>query len=333
MEPLLVLETKTFALRLYSLLRDLDPSRWGSIRKQALKSLITELETEVHALYAQMQDVFHDLEGQDSKGYPLSALRETLRQVGLLLTQLKAVQLDDHLSYVSLFTLRKRLQKAYQRLSLMMEACQTPIPHLRPTNLARSVFHAGNAVFILGMIATVPSFTWMFWIALAFLVFCVSTETLKRVSPEIKTKVMRIFSTIAHPHEYDKINSASWYGVALLVLSLLPQPLGILGVAVLGFGDPAAALIGRKYGKIPMPGNRSLEGSLTFFVVGTIAASISLSLIYPIGDVGVNLIVSAAAGFSGALGEFLGKYPDDNLTIPLASAGGAAIALAALGLL
>lgn len=331
MEPTLVLETKSFALRLYGLLRDLDPSRWGSVRKQTLKARIVELETEVHALYAQMQDVFHTLEDGAHKEYPLTALRETLKQVGQLLTQLKAVQLDDHLSYVSLYTLSKRLQKAYQRLSLMMEACQTPIPHLRPTNLTRSVFHAANAVSILGMIASVPTFGWMFWIALAFLVFCIATETAKRIHPEVKAKVMRIFAPIAHPHEYDKINSATWYGVALLLLSLMPLPLGIVGVAVLGFGDPAAALIGRKYGKIPMPGNRTLEGSLTFFVVGTLAASISLSLMHPL-PLATNLLVSAAAALAGALGEYLGKYPDDNLSIPLASAGGAALALMGLGL-
>ncbi|MGE3726289.1 MAG: diacylglycerol/polyprenol kinase family protein [Candidatus Sericytochromatia bacterium] len=332
MEPTLVLETKSFALRLYSLLRDLDPSRWGSVRKQTLKTRIVELEAEVHALYDQMQGVFHSLEDGSHKEYPLTALRETLKQVGQLLTQLKAVQLDDHLSYVSLYSLSKRLQKAYQRLSVMMEACQTPIPHLRPTNLTRSVFHAANGVSILAMIASVPSFGWMFWIALAFLVFCVATETAKRFSPEVKAKVMRVFAPIAHPHEYDKINSATWYGVALLLLSLMPLPLGIVAVAVLGFADPAAALIGRKYGKIPMPGNRTLEGSLTFFVVGTLAASISLSLMHPL-PLGVNLLVSAAAALTGALGEYLGKYPDDNLSIPLASAGGAALALMGLGLL
>ncbi|MBT9546964.1 MAG: hypothetical protein IV090_16360 [Candidatus Sericytochromatia bacterium] len=332
MEPTLVLETKSFALRLYSLLRDLDPSRWGSVRKQTLKTRIVELEAEVHALYDQMQGVFHSLEDGSHKEYPLTALRETLKQVGQLMTQLKAVQLDDHLSYVSLYTLSKRLQKAYQRLSVMMEACQTPIPHLRPTNLTRSVFHAANGVSILGMIAAVPSFGWMFWIALAFLVFCVATETAKRFSPEVKAKVMRIFAPIAHPHEYDKINSATWYGVALLLLSLMPLPLGIVAVAVLGFADPAAALIGRKYGKIPMPGNRTLEGSLTFFVVGTLAASISLSLMHPL-PLATNLLVSAAAALTGALGEYLGKYPDDNLSIPLASAGGAALALMGLGLL
>ncbi|PIQ24085.1 hypothetical protein COW36_03645 [bacterium (Candidatus Blackallbacteria) CG17_big_fil_post_rev_8_21_14_2_50_48_46] len=331
MEPTLVLKTQSFALRLYSLLRDLDPSRWGSVRKKNITHQIIELEAEVHRLYDQMQSVLLTLEEQEIKEAPLTALQETLKPVGSLLTQLKDVHQVEHLSYVNLYTLSKRLQKAYQRLSVMMEACQTPIPHLRPTNLTRSVFHAANAVSILFMIALVPSFDWMFWIALAFLVFCIFTESLKRIHPSLKAQVMRIFAPIAHPHEYDKVNSATWYGVALLLLSMMPLPLGIVAVAVLGFGDPAAGLIGRKYGKIPMPGNRTLEGSMTFFLVGTLAASISLTLMHPL-PLYVNLIVSAAAALTGALGEFLGKYPDDNLSIPLTSAGGAALALSVLGI-
>ncbi|HEY9840571.1 MAG TPA: hypothetical protein V6D23_08965, partial [Candidatus Obscuribacterales bacterium] len=200
MEPILVLDTKTFAIRLYELLRDLDPARWGSVRKQALKSTIFKLEAEVYALYDRMQDLSSELEGLDKKKYPISALRETLYQVGMLLTELKGLQIDSHLSYVSLYALRKRLQKAYQNLSVMMEACQTPIPHIRPTNIARSLFHATNAMFVLLMIASVPSFSWMFWIALAYMLFCITMEGLKRVNDRLKEKVMRFFSAIAHPH-------------------------------------------------------------------------------------------------------------------------------------
>lgn len=331
MQPTLVLETKSFAIRLFHLLRDLDPARAGSMRKQVLKGRILELENEVLGLYDQMQHLSSDLEGADRKKYPISALRETLYQVGQLLTELKSVQIDSHLSYLALYSLRKRLQKAYQGLSLMMEACQTPIPHLRPTNLKRSVFHAANAVLVLFMIASVPSFSWMFWIALAYVAFCLSTETVKRISPQAKEKVMRFFSAIAHPHEYDKVNSATWYGIALLILSLLPVPLGIIAVAVLGFGDPAAALVGRKYGSIKLPGNRSLEGSLTFATVGTLASMAALSLMHPMPLLNM-FVVSAAASVAGALGELAGSYPDDNLTIPVASAGGAFAAMALLGM-
>ncbi len=335
MEPTLVLETKSFAIRLFNLLRELDPMRWQNTRKQTLKERILKLEAEVDDLYERLQAFSTELEnsGQASAGN-LRKLGSTLRQVGDLLTELKAIDIDSHLSYLALYQLRKRLQKAYQRLYVMMERLSTPIPQLRMSNLARSLFHCLSALSVLLMIEFVPAFSWMFWIALAYFFFCWGTEGLKRLNPAMKARVMKLFATIAHPHEYDKINSATWYGVALLVLSLMPTPvIGIIAVAVLGFADPAAAAVGRKWGKIRLPGNRTLEGSLGFFVTGTLAASAALAVFHPIGDLGTTLMVSAVAAACGALGELAGAYPDDNLTIPMASAAGAFGTLAMLGMI
>lgn len=335
MEPTLVLETKSFAIRLFNLLRELDPMRWQNTRKQTLKERILKLEAEVDGLYERLQAFSTELEnsGQASAGN-LRKLGSTLRQVGDLLTELKAIDIDSHLSYLSLYQLRKRLQKAYQRLYVMMERLSTPIPQLRMSNLARSLFHCLSALSVLLMIEFVPAFSWMFWIALAYFFFCWGTEGLKRLNPEMKARVMKLFATIAHPHEYDKINSATWYGVALLMLSLMPTPvIGIVAVAVLGFADPAAAAVGRKWGKTRLPGNRTVEGSLGFFVTGTLAASAALAVFHPIGNLGTTLMVSAVAAACGALGELAGAYPDDNLTVPMASAAGAFGALAMLGMI
>jgi dolichol kinase len=328
MEPTLVLETKSFAIRLFNLLRELDPVRKQTTRKQVLKARIMKLEAEVNGLYSRMQALSHELET------PSGQMSATLRQVGDLLTELNGIDIDSHLSYLSLYSLRNRLLKAYQRLSVMMEALAMPIPHLRPSNVARSLFHCTSAVAILLMIEFVPAFSWMFWIALAYFIFCWGTEGLKRLGPETKARVMKLFALIAHPHEYDKINSATWYGVALLLMSLMPTPvLGIIAIAILGFADPAAALVGRRYGSIKLPGNRTLEGSIGFFVTGTLAASAALAVFHPIGGLGTTLFVAASASLLGALGELAGKWPDDNLTIPMASAAGAFGALSLLSMI
>jgi dolichol kinase len=328
MEPTLVLQTHSFALRLYALLRTIDPARLGQTRKQVLHDELRTLESDVQSLYRDVKARSEEWDNtpirtRDLQRYPLRALPATLERVGTLLSQIRELPSDFQLSYFKLYGLRKQLQKAYQRLSLILEACQAPVPQIRPSNLKRSLFHSASGLAVLLMIALVPSFSWMFWIALAYFIFCWSTEGLKRLHPDIKARVMKFFAPIAHPHEYDKVNSATWYGVALLILSLINEPVGVIAVAVLGFADPAAALIGRRYGKIPMPGNRSLEGSLTFFIVGTVAAAVALTLMHPIGGIGKTLMVSAVAALCGAIGEYAGKYPDDNLTIPLAAAAGA----------
>lgn len=326
MEPALVLQTKSFALNLYGLLRDIDPARWKNTRKLALKDKVQNLENELEVLYASAQAQNADWQ-QTHEDKVLLLLQQRLARVGSLLSELRQMQLDQQLSYLQLYSLRKRLQKAYQGLSLIMEACREPIPHIRPSNLARSVFHAGSALAILLMIALVPSFDWMFWIAVPYFFFCWGTEGLKRIHPDVKARVMKYFEKIAHPHEYDKINSATWYGVALLLLSLTHPVLGIIGVTVLGFADPAAAMVGRKYGRIRLPGNRTLEGSMGFVLVGTLAASLALVIMHPIGGLGTTLFVAGTAALFGAVGELLGRWPDDNLTIPLSSALGAWLAL------
>lgn len=333
MERTFVFRTKNFALRLYHLLRDLDPARWNPLswnrsRKEALQERIHALESEVFQLYEKMHGLTGELKLEPSdNSFSATALRSTLGHVGKLLSELKGIEIDDHLSYLALYKLRKKLQKAYQELCVAMELLQEPIPHIRPSNLKRSLVHMGCAVAILAMIETVPDFSWMFWIALAYFCFCWLMEGLKRLHPRLKAKVMKFFAPIAHPHEYDKINSATWYGVALLLLSLTNPTVGTIGVTVLGVADPVAAAVGRSIGKIPMPGNRSLEGSLAFLISGTLATTLMLSWLHPLGNLWRTLVVAGTASLFGAVGEYAGKYPDDNLTIPISSALGAFLSL------
>lgn len=331
MEQILVGKTRSFALGVYALLKDLDPMRWQSMRKQALKQRIVSLESEVQHLYIALNELSHEREALQNH-YPVTALEQRLQLVECLLKELSLIDLNDHLSYLNLLGLRKRLQRAYQGLSIIMEAYQSPIPNIRPSNMKRSLVHFASAMGILVMIESVPHFSWMIAIALAYFCFCWSCEFLKRYHPRMKEHIMRVFAPIAHPHEYDKVNSATWYGTALLGLSLMNPTLGVVGVTILGVADPVAAAVGRKYGKIQLPGNRTLEGSLAFWISGSLAAFLMLSWLHPLSTSLNTLVVASVAAAFGAIGELLGAYPDDNLTVPLASAAGAFLCLASLGL-
>ena len=314
--------TRVFALRLYELLKDLDPLRWHFARKENLRQRVLLLKSQVQELFEDI-NAHAEAEWERSSPYPLSVLQERLTQIEGMLSALAQMDLNDHLSYFALRTLRKRLQKVYNQLCLLMEASQAPIPHIRPSNLARSSFHFLSAMAILAMIELVPTFSYMFWIALAYFVFCWTVEGLKRMGPQIKEKIMAFFARIAHPHEYDKVNSATWYGTALLLLSLTDPAVGVLAVTILGVADPMAASVGRTWGRIPLPGNRTLEGSLGFVVSGTLAGTLALQLLHPLQSLTDTLVVAAFASLCGAVAELAGNHPDDNLTIPVASAVGA----------
>lgn len=329
MVPSLVFETKSFAIELHSLLKDLDPVRWQRAKTQAFKERVLRLEQEVFRLYGEMQHRSTELVAKMHQKYTTSALRDKLHRVGELLTELKHTHGSEALSPTSLKVLRPKLETAYQELSLSMEAYAIQIPQLRPTNYMRSLFHIMNALVTLFCIQWFGSPETLTMIAVCFALFCWSMESLKQLSRRVKKKIMAFFSPVAHAHEHNKVNSATWYATGLVFLSLPQNPLlATIGVMVLGLADPAAALVGRRFGRTPLVGNRSLEGSLSFFVVGVLITCALMFWLNPLGQWWQNLAVGAFAGFSGAIGELMGSYPDDNMTIPLASAAGAWLAFA-----
>ena len=107
---------------------------------------------------------------------------------------------------------------------------------------------------------------------------------------------------------------------------------GAVAVMVLAVADPMAALVGRRYGKIQIHRNRTLEGSLAFVAAGVAISMAVLLGFYPAVGLGTALVISLTASLTGAAAELVSGRLDDNLTIPLAAAAGAALAVIVVGL-
>ena len=57
------------------------------------------------------------------------------------------------------------------------------------------------------------------------------------------------------------------YAIAVLLTILtFPKPAALVAIYTLGIADPAAALVGIRFGRRKLSANRSFEGSLAFFV-------------------------------------------------------------------
>jgi dolichol kinase len=191
---------------------------------------------------------------------------------------------------------------------------------LRPTNYARNLFHVACAAFALTCAALIRSRGWLLVPPAVFAVYAWSMEGLRRLSPRVNDRLMRFYGPIAHAHERHRVNSATWYGTALVLLVLFTsRPAMMAGVAVLGVADPVAGFVGRNWGKRMLRAGRSLEGSLAFFVAGTGAAAVTLALL-GVGSFGVVLGLAAVAALVGAVVEILSTRLDDNFTIPVAVA-------------
>lgn len=307
MYPAELLEDRDLTLQLHGLLSDIDPSRWKDEQARSLRGSLEAVSQRM------------------AQRTRLAPLREVLvDEVPRLPTQEKDLK-RRWLAF------KQRTQPAYARVAEALRAEEIHVPSLRPTNHKRSLFHVGAALAALAFIEVVGAWRWVLVAgAAAFALFAWSCEISRRFSPAINERLMRFWGPIAHAHESKRVNSATWYASALLILSLTGSTLACaLAVTVLGVGDPIAGLIGRRFGRIKLLHGRSLEGTLAFVFSSALASFVVLRLLHShdlpsaLKAVGV---ATAAATF-GAIAELVSLRVDDNLSIPLAAAAGAALAM------
>jgi len=95
------------------------------------------------------------------------------------------------------------------------------------------------------------------------------------------------------------------------------QPAGVLAMAMLGWGDGLAPIIGTRYGKMKyyILSDKSVEGSLAF-LAGSLAAGLFFSYLIVPESVNVGKIVIIA--LIATVVEGVSPKEVDNLTIPLA---------------
>lgn len=198
----------------------------------------------------------------------------------------------------------------------------------RPANAARSLFHVASG--LVSLFFTLVLFTprELPFAAGAFAVTFWFLESLRRPFPRFNAVLMKVFAPIAHPSESHRINSATWYMTALTLLALTQDTmLCVVGVTVLGFADPAASFVGRRWGRIELLRGRTLEGTLAFVAVGTLMTTLALQLVDPRPGVGFSLLIAFVASLTGGIAEVLSRRIDDNLSIPLVAAATAATVL------
>ncbi len=314
---------RQLSLDLHATLERLDPARLRSPSRVAAREAVRSLAVRATALRARLA----------------TAATPTRPALEAACDDLVAADADADAGH-DLRAVRERLTAAYDALGRALAKRTITTPRNRPTNYLRNLYHVGNSVAILLLINVLVDRTGMLTVAIAFAASAWSCELLRRRSPAINRLLMRLFGVVAHPDEHWTVNSATWMATALLIVATLcPLPACAVAVAVLGFGDPAAALVGRRFGTLRLRGSRTLEGTLAFFAVGAAAAAAALALWHP--TLGVDVLWVAAAGaLPAALAElFAGDlhvggtkvHVDDNFVVPVVAAAGATAALALLG--
>jgi dolichol kinase len=316
MSEALTLETRSLALDLHRLLKDIDSARFRESLEASFRERVTALERRASELTARF--------GAEERAAMVERLSDVVR---LLRDKVPQPGLSSAELQASWAAFRAQAYVVYEGLAHSLRERAVRLPNVRPTNYARSLWHVSVAAVVVVLVEAVLDARMRWLVPLTFASTFWVLEGLRHVSATARRFLLWIFRHIAHPHERHRINSATYFATGLTVLGLLFDPL-ICGVAVaiLGTGDPAAAWIGRRYGRTRLVANRTLEGTIAFFVAATLAALAVMAVFH--GDLAwsARILIAVAAALPAAVTELVSTRVDDNLSIPLAAAGGAWLA-------
>ena len=142
----------------------------------------------------------------------------------------------------------------------------------------------------------------------------------KHFVPFLSTWYHATFGTMLRHHELNKerlhLNGATWITLAAFVLiACFPKTVAVAAFAMVSISDTVAALVGKRFGRHRY-GQKSIEGSLAFFVSAVLVVALIPGLLLPVG-----IVMALAGTIAEALALKIGAFRiDDNFSVPLAGA-------------
>ena len=150
------------------------------------------------------------------------------------------------------------------------------------------------------------------WLAVVFVI-----ETARLRMPAIERALVNFFEGMIRDSERRHFSGIIFTTAGSLAAMLLVQGNAVIVYAVIGqlaFGDAAAALVGKAFGKTKIAGGpKSWEGTLACLAVCYIAATVAGA---PAGPALASAVVAAAVELKATSGLW-----NDNFWLPVASAG------------
>lgn len=187
--------------------------------------------------------------------------------------------------------------------------------------LGRKALHVGALAIPVGILLVPQEVALVILALLAAIAF--AGDVLRSRVPAVRRLVHAVFAPLMRPEEkpplrdHVVINGATWMclGAAICVL-WLPATVAAASLAMLMVGDAAAALVGRRWGRIRYPRTgKSLEGSLAFVVTGWLAALPFAAS----GEPTIGPLLLLAGVVAGAVLEALPLPVNDNVHVPVLS--------------
>ncbi len=297
--------------RLYALVNQLEAVPAGGVPIASVRQRCAALLEDVQELKATI----------DQRRVTLRAALDRLSAT----LQESTYQLSEHPNVQRLRALKTRLSENYEGLLVTIRShpgvrdMTSRLRSLRPRNYARNIFHVASALLGFVLYEWFLSAQTCIYVMCSVLAFYLGLEVVRRRWPRFNELLIdQWLSAIVRPRERHSIPAATLYAAAILILLLTVSKTAMLiGVLVLGLGDPAATLVGRRWGTTKLWRRKSMEGTAAFLVVGTTCVLAYLLLCRDFG-LGASLLLATSTTGAGAIAEVLSDdWLDDNFTVPL----------------
>ena len=153
----------------------------------------------------------------------------------------------------------------------------------------RKIFHI-LGVGCVGVTYGLSSATWIQALAVLSVISAVfiGLDSLRFAVPSLNKRIRKDFGQIMRNYELQRLSGSSWFlASACLTIALFSKQTASLAFLYLALGDPLASWVGVRWGRIRLPGGKSLEGSLTFFMTGLVVGTAALLGMVALGHPGV----------------------------------------------
>ena len=209
---------------------------------------LVSLALELHHLLADLQDARRARAGQASpkleqmrqmaerarnyaaemrQNQPTTA--EVLAKIAARLELLRAAAGEGR----SLKSLTLRAGRQYETLAkLLRDKANTEgveLPTLKPRNYIRNAYHVSSGFLGATLYTAYPNKATVLWVAGIYTGCMLLMEAMRVFSPKInKFMVDKMFGAISRPIEAYRMNSGTWYGIALFLMIWLFNPLACI---------------------------------------------------------------------------------------------------------
>ena len=175
--------------------------------------------------------------------------------------------------------------------------------------LPRKLLHLSSSIIPLSILFLSKEFILTVLAVIGFIFVLIDWLRIKQ--NKLVTKYYNnIFQFMTRDKESNTLTGASYiFIVSLIVIYFCDKTVAFIALMMMSIADSLAALIGKKYGSVIVYKNKTLEGSIAFFL-----SSVLIVTLVP----DVSLHASIIAIFACTVGEvFSNDFIDDNFSIPI----------------